>query len=154
LPLLTPRPDRGKIMKNKRIYTTLLLLAFGLLLVPLASAIEEEVPVQRYVFNIPPEKMLGVTMSYSDPLHKLHVNAMEEAGKDCTVCHFANDETRFMNASPNDKDMLSVDARMDFIHDSCASCHAEMQAGPSITSCRTCHNEQYDAETGLERVMR
>ena len=140
-------------MKNKRI-CTLVLIAFGLLVMPLASAIAVEAPAERYVFNVTPKEMSGVTMDYSSKLHEIHELAMEEAGKDCTACHFDNDETRFMGVSVNDKEMLSADARMNFIHDACSSCHVEMQTGPSITSCRTCHSGQYEAETGLERVMR
>ena len=141
-------------MKNKRICTTLVLIVFGLLIVPFASAITEEAPTERYVFNIAPTEMQGVTMNYTDPLHDIHVEAMEKAGKDCTACHFDNDETRFMGVSIDDKDLLSVAERTDFIHNTCVGCHIKMQAGPSITSCRTCHNVQYGAETGLERVMR
>lgn len=141
-------------MKNKRICTTLVLIAFGLLIVPFASALAEEAPVQRYVFSIAPKEMQGITMNYSDKLHELHVGAMLENGKDCTACHFDNDETTFMGISTSDQTLLNGDALTDFIHKSCVDCHVEMQKGPSINSCRTCHNEQYGVETGLERVMR
>lgn len=141
-------------MKNKRICTTLVLIAFGLLVMPLASALAEEAPVERYVFNIAPKEMQGITMNYPDPLHELHVTALQEAGKDCTACHFDNDETTFMGVSISDETTLNGDARTEFIHNSCVACHVEMEQGPSINSCRTCHSEQYGAETGLERVMR
>ena len=138
-------------MKNKQICTALVLIALGLLIIPLASAIAEEAPTERYVFNVKPKEMSGVTMSYPDSLHELHVVAL---ANDCTACHFDNDETRFMGVSPNDMNMLSDAERTEFIHNTCTSCHVKMQTGPTITSCRSCHTSQYDAETGLDRVMR
>lgn len=139
---------KEKRMKSKRIYTTFVLIAFGLLIIPLTStlvlALAEEDSVkensaERYVFGITPRRMQGVAMSYLDPLHELHVNAMEKEGKDCTVCHFDNDETRFMGVSPNDEEMLDIKTRIHFVHSSCATCHTQMLSAQRKDYCRTCH---------------
>lgn len=140
-------------MKNKRSCITLALIAFGLLIAPFASALAEETPVHRYVFNIDPKKMPGIVMGFSDKLHEIHVEALIDNGDlDCTACHEDNDETIFMGRSVNNYDMEEQD-RTNFVHRSCVHCHENMKRGPIITECRSCHNPKFSRLSDLERAM-
>ncbi len=145
-------PNKGKKMKNKRIFNILMLIALGAIIVPFASAIAEEAPVERYVLNVEPSQYPGIAMNYQDPLHELHVDALMEAGLDCTPCHYDNDEKTFMGVSISDNNMDAYEKR-NFLHNACASCHADIGKGPAITECRSCHNPEYAPKSGLEAIM-
>ncbi len=136
-------------MKKNRICTILMLLAFGLIVAPLASALAEEAPVERYVMSTEPSQYPGIAMNYQDKLHETHVEAL---GGDCTACHYDNDEQTFMGVAINDHGM-TTDERRVFLHNNCVSCHTEEQRGPSINECRSCHSTDYAPVRGVEAVM-
>ncbi len=139
-------------MKKKRIFTILMLLAIGAIIVPFASAIADEVPVERYVLNVEPNQYPGIGMNYQDALHQLHVESLAKAGKDCTACHYDNDESTFMGVSIYNNDM-DDDEKRAFVHNACASCHMEYNSGPSINECRSCHSPDYAPERGVEALF-
>lgn len=129
-------PHKGKRMKKQRICMILALMAFGLIIVPLTSAIADESLEERYTFGIKPSAMPEVSFTDGDTLHDFHVEKIEAAGKDCTVCHFDDDYENFMNLGNMTGD--SSTKRTAYVHTSCVSCHAT-NGGPEIAACRTCH---------------
>lgn len=132
-------------MKNLSTYILMVAFAIGFFLEPMPKASAENSSVQRYVFDITPRKMQGITMTEQSKLHDLHVEAIMEQDKDCTVCHFDNDEINFMGLAINNSDMTSKQ-KAKFIHQSCNNCHVEMQSGARRKDCQTCHSPTYAPE--------
>ena len=82
------------------------------------------------------DKMPGVQF-----LHDLHLKALE-GKKDCSACHFQNDNKLVFNF----KRLKNTDVKtdMDIYHDNCINCHKETlssgnPAGPVTGDCRSCH---------------
>ena len=86
---------------------------------------------------------IPMVKEYSMPhvlfLHERHVEALSEAGKDCTSCHIENDEG--MSEYFLEVDKYSVDDGVRYMHKSCTACHATMKRGPRLVECRLCHQE-------------
>lgn len=89
--------------------------------------------------GVTPQKMIGIAMKEGDALHDLHSAKVEEAGKDCTVCHIDENYEAFMAV---DKEK-SQDDKVAYVHKNCVKCHTELGKGPHITACRSCHTDKY-----------
>lgn len=92
--------------------------------------------------GVTPQKMIGIAMKEGDALHDLHVEKMEAAGKECTVCHIDENYEVFMAV---DKEKTQDD-KAAYLHKNCVKCHTDLGKGPNITACRSCHNEKYAAK--------
>lgn len=101
-----------------------------------ANASEE---AEKYPFGVVPDKMVGISMKDGDALHQKHVDELQALGKDCTVCHIDDNYESFMAADT----LKSQDEKVAYLHRQCAGCHADMNEGPVITACRSCHSEEY-----------
>lgn len=89
--------------------------------------------------GVTPQKMIGIAMKEGDALHDKHVAKLEEKGKDCTVCHIDDNYETFMAV---DKEKTQDD-KVAYLHKNCVKCHIELDDGPNITACRSCHNEEF-----------
>lgn len=128
-------------MKKQHIIT-LALMALGLVGVAVTTATADEAKKEAYAFGIMPEKAAAVAFdSTRDPLHRFHVSKLKEAGLKCDSCHNKGDFKNFLDAGTMKKEGASQEELTSYVHENCTSCHIEMNAGPLITSCRSCHAE-------------
>lgn len=128
----------------KKLFVATITVAFlGSIFISLkALSFAEESTALRYVFNITPKKMQGISMTDQSTLHELHIEVITVLDKDCSACHLDNDETFFMGCSTNDSSMTKKE-KTKFIHKSCNSCHLELHRGPTAKDCESCHNVAY-----------
>jgi len=76
-------------------------------------------------------------------LHEKHTEALEEKGKDCSVCHIPENDLmyqEFMRTETTDEQDV-----MDVYHDGCIECHNETGARGEETgpvTCGECHKEE------------
>lgn len=112
----------------------LCLSAFGL-----ANAYAGDEEAAKHPFGVVPAEMIGITMIDGDALHQKHVEELEALGKDCTVCHIDDNYESFMDADS----FKTQSEKVAYLHRKCAGCHADMNDGPAITGCRSCHSEEF-----------
>lgn len=118
------------------------MLIMGMLLpsIGMAAASAAEARIPFILPTLKADKMPQVFFS-----HDRHVERLEKANKDCTVCH--DDGPKGMSEYFLKSESKTAKTVVAYVHSECVRCHAATPAptGPALASCRSCHDSRIAA---------